>query len=426
MSAVKLIGWLVRKDLRVFFADRNGALMAFVLPVLLASLISMLFAGRSRTGTVELLVVDQDQGPATRALVAALDSEASLVVIEVPLDEARRRIERGQAGVALVLPVGTSQALRPSRLFVGEPVAVTLLNDPSRDIEAELVAGLFQRTEIQESARGLGTTSGRLALLEDLSPSANGAWTAVLAAATALAKSDDATGKATGTPAQGAPAKGGMQLPLTLVPTPVVAAGSDAGYNSYAHNFAGMLCMFMLFLAQDLARTLLQERASGVLVRTRLAASRPLVPLIAIASSTTLLGLTLTGVVFGVGIAIFGIELRGGIVAFVTMALAISIFAGGFAVLLAGLARSEKQVSAIGTAVVLLSSFIGGAWYPRFMMPEWLQRVSSAVPTSWATDGLAAATWRGLPLTSALLPAGLLALTGALFIAIGKWRFRWE
>jgi len=244
----------------------------------------------------------------------------------------------------------------------------------------------------------------------------------LLAAATLLAKSE-----VTSTPAPAsAPATNVMKMPLTLVRTSVVAAGPAADYNSYAHNFAGMLCMFILFLSQDMARTLLQERASGVLVRTRLAASRPRLPLVAMATSTTLLGLLLTAVVFTVAIGVFGVQLRGGVIAFVIMALALAIFAGGVAVLLAGLARSEKQVSAIGTGVILLSSFIGGAWYPRFLMPDWLQQVSAAVPTSWATDGFAAATWRGLPLDAVLVPAGFLIATGIAFIALGTWRFRWD
>jgi len=148
---LRIIGWLVRKDLRVFFADRNGALMAFVLPVLLASLIGMLFAARTKASTVDLLVVDQDGTAATRELIATLDHEEALKVIEVPLDVARQRIEHGDAAVALVLPTGTAAAMRPSRLFIGESLAVTLLNDPSRDIEAELVGGLFQRAQIESS-----------------------------------------------------------------------------------------------------------------------------------------------------------------------------------------------------------------------------------------------------------------------------------
>lgn len=426
MSRLRTIGWLVRKDLRVFFSDRNGALMAFALPVLLASLIGMLFAARSKAGTVDLLVVDQDGAAGTRELIATLEREEALKVSEVSLEVARKRIEHGDAGVALVLPSGTAAALRPSRLFLGEPLAVTLLNDPSRDIEAELVVGLFQRAQVEAAMRVLDTPEGRLALLGDLGGAVSGGWSPLLAAATALTKDEVARRPAEpANPSANATASA-MKLPLALVRSSVVAAGPAADYNSYAHNFAGMLCMFILFLSQDMARTLLQERTSGVLVRTRLAATRARVPLIAMATSTTLLGLLLTAVVFAVAIAVFGVELRGGLVAFGIMALALAIFAGGVAVLLAGLARSEKQVTAIGTGVILLSSFVGGAWYPRFLMPDWLQQISNAVPTSWATDGFAAATWRGLPLDAVLVPAALLVATGVAFIAIGSWRFRWE
>lgn len=413
---MKVIGWLVRKDLGVFFADRNGALMTFAVPVLLASLIGMLFAGREKAGTVDLLVVDEDQGAAAKALVAALDREAALAVHEATAAEARARVAAGKASVALVLPRGVGAALTPSHLFMGEPFGATLWFDPSREVEAELVAGLFQKVQMEEAAKGLADPAGRVKLFEDLRGTSRGAWSLLLEQALSLSQREAAG------PADGA----GMKPPLALDKQPVIAAGPAEGYNSYAHSFAGMLCMFLLFLSQDMAKGLLEERRTGVLLRTRLARVRPIVPLVAMAGATTVLGLILSAAVYAVGIVVFGIEVHGGALALGAVLVAQALFAGGFAVLLAGIGRSERQVQAWGMAAILLMSFVGGAWYPRFMMPDWLQSVATALPTSWATDGLAASTWRGLPLSAALVPALVLVCFAAAATAIGAWRFRWE
>ena len=69
---------------------------------------------------------------------------------------------------------------------------------------------------------------------------------------------------------------------------------------------------------------------------------------------------------------------------------------------------------------------LGGAWVPSFVFPEWLQKLSLFVPTRWAVDGLDATTWRGLGLSSAMVPT--LALLGftALFTVISLARFRWQ
>lgn len=415
------IGWLVRKDLGLFFADRNGALMAFVLPVLLASLIGMLFSPRAEVGRVDLLVVDEDGGPATAALAGALDAEAAIAVERTSLEDARARLASGRSSVALWLPRGASQALVPSRHFIGEAGSATLLYDPSRHIEVELVFGFLQRAQLLEAARRLESPEARVELLRDLAPKVDGAWAPILDLALVQARAEAERERA-------APERSTsvLKMPLAVERQAIVAAGSGAGYDSYAHNFAGMLCMFLLFLAQDMAKGLIAERRAGVLVRTRLSSARPLVPLLATAISTTLLGLLLTAVVFTVAITVFDVELRGGLGAFVVVAGAYALFGGAFAALLAGLARTDKQVSAVGTAAILIVSFVGGAWYPRFMMPEWLQEVSAVLPTTLATEGFAAATWRGLPLEHALAPAAALLAWAIGCVALGVWRFRWD
>lgn len=59
-------------------------------------------------------------------------------------------------------------------------------------------------------------------------------------------------------------------------------------------------------------------------------------------------------------------------------------------------------------------------------MPGWLQTIGLALPTSWATHGLAAMTWRGLPLQSASVPTLILLAFAVVAGVIGARRFRWE
>jgi ABC-2 type transport system permease protein len=45
---------------------------------------------------------------------------------------------------------------------------------------------------------------------------------------------------------------------------------------------------------------------------------------------------------------------------------------------------------------------LGGAWVPSFLFPDWVQKITVAVPTRWAIDGLDAMTWRGLGMDAAV------------------------
>lgn len=429
--------WLVVKDLRVFLADRNGALMTVVVPVALAALLGMLFAPRSSAGSIEVAVADQDGGPRVAAMVAALDASDAVEVLHMTEEEARRGVASGDTSVALVVPAGSSDKLRPANLFAGEQGEVTLLYDPSRQVEASLVGGLLMKVQMETAAQGFTDPTEVKALFGELrtavevskltggGPSA--AWLPVIDQALQVVDTEVSADEATAGPSGGASEeKGGMRAPLAVHSQELTAAGPATGYNSYAHTFSGMLCMFLLFMAQDMAKNLAQERSGGSLVRLRVSLAAPWQVLAGLALSTAVVALVISAAVYGVGMAVFHIQVLGSWTGFLAVIVAQALLAGSFALMLCGIARSERLIGSIGSAVILGFSFVGGAWFPRFLMPEWLQTVGRAIPTSWATDGLAAMTWRGLPLGDGLLATGALLAFAALFAAIGTWRFRWE
>jgi len=75
---------------------------------------------------------------------------------------------------------------------------------------------------------------------------------------------------------------------------------------------------------------------------------------------------------------------------------------------------------------VLGMTLLGGAWFPSFLMPRWVQTVSLAIPSRWALDGFDAMTWRGFGLSAALIPSLMLLGFAAAFGAFAFARFRWE
>ena len=215
-------------------------------------------------------------------------------------------------------------------------------------------------------------------------------------------------------------------MPIAISKESVLAESNTDGYNTYSHNFAGMLCMFLMFWALDAGKELIQERDSGVLLRIR---STPVGighVLTARAISAMVVALGMTVGVYGLGMIVFDVEVLGSILGFLLVLLAQAFFIGGMAVLLAGVGRTERQVTNLGGFVVLIMSFLGGAWMPSFVLPEWVQGVAQVLPSYWSTQGLAAMTWRGLPLESAWLPAGILAFQGLVCALIGWRAYRWN
>ncbi|MEZ4473098.1 MAG: ABC transporter permease [bacterium] len=410
------------KELRLFAADRTGALLTVVIPVLLAALTGMLFAPSKSKG-MDVLVV-HGPGPRVEAVVADLKAADGLRVEVVDEASARERVGRGKSAIALIFPPDADALLTPSAAFSGAELTIRMLRDPSRELEGSFTQGLLFQALMTRLARGFTDPAQLRALLAqqraEVAKAPGGLpWGIFL---------DAADGLVAGLGAQQAAGGGGgeLHLPFKVQEELVGMGDGPASYHSYAHTFAGMLCMFLLFMAQGQAKRLVEERHEGTLVRLRMTPVPRWQLLGGVGLATAGIAVLISVAVYAAGMALFAIPVRGPVVGFVAVLLGQAVFVGGFALLLAGLGRTTRQIESLGTFAVLVMAFTGGAWLPSFLMPDWLKAIGLGLPTRWATDGLAAMTWRGLDLGEGLVAAGVLVAFGVVMAAVGRWRFRWE
>ena len=64
--------------------------------------------------------------------------------------------------------------------------------------------------------------------------------------------------------------------------------------------------------------------------------------------------------------------------------IALSFAATALGMLLVSIFTSENAVSPVVTLVALIGSALGGAWFPLFLMPDWVQQLSKITINSWA------------------------------------------
>ncbi len=94
--------------------------------------------------------------------------------------------------------------------------------------------------------------------------------------------------------------------------------------------------------------------------------------------------------------------------------------------LLVSLVRTRAQINPVVSLVVLVTSAIGGAWWPLFLEPTWLQQLAKISITAWAMEGLNGSMLLGkgfmdvLPDILGLLAYGLICLV----IALRLFRFQ--
>ncbi|HEY1147434.1 MAG TPA: ABC transporter permease, partial [Pseudoduganella sp.] len=99
---------LVRKDLILYVNDKRALMLNLLMPIVLAAFFGSLFggSGESKTGKIDIAVVQQDQSAIGQKIADGLKADANLRVHELALAEAQAQVRNGKLPVAVVIPEG--------------------------------------------------------------------------------------------------------------------------------------------------------------------------------------------------------------------------------------------------------------------------------------------------------------------------------
>jgi ABC-2 type transport system permease protein len=419
---------LVRKDLILFLSDRRALLVNLVLPILMAAFFGYLFggSGASKGGTIKVALVQQDAGEVGARIAAALQADATLQITAMDAAQARQAVAKGGQKAAIVIPAGFGEAAGAALFGAGDKPAIELLYDPSEQAVLAMVKGLLTQQVMQvvsaemfDGKAGQAFTDKSLKALQQQAASDpdGAALKDMLGSVKRFQERPQASAKAP----QGA--KGGLSMPFTTNDKQVSSGPQQAGYNGYAHSFAGMGVQFILFLGIDMGIGILLARRSGIWNRLLAAPVTLTTVLLARAVSAAIISLCLLGVMFAFAVAVFGVHITN-LAGFLGVAICFALLTASFGLLIAAFGKTPEAARGISIFFTLIMVMLGGAWVPSFMFPAWVQKLTVAVPTRWAIDGLDAMTWRALGIDAAgVAMAALLGFT-LLFAVLAITKFK--
>jgi ABC-2 type transport system permease protein len=423
---------LVRKDILLFLSDRRAVIVAFAVPIAIGSFIGAVTNGAGRRDEplrIKIALVDLDGSTISKAIVTGAQGDKNLNVAVIGTDEARDQVRKGEVAVAVIIPRDFGDGAGRA-FFRGASVQkpeMEVLFDPSRAVEVGMVRGILTQHVMESVSREMfsGQSGSRFAdeALKNLDaapipPDRKRLLKEMLSGVQRYYRDSTSASAAGGT-------GGVFSMPYT-VREEEVTSGSRVPYNGYAHAFAGMGIQFLLFAALNMGIEMLVERQRGLWRRLRSAPVSRYVLLGARATSATVISLATLLVSFGFAMIVFGVRIEGSLVGFAMVAVACSMMAATFGLLVAALGRTPGTARGVSTLAVLLMVMLGGAWFPTFLFPKWVQNITVVVPARWAVDGLDATTWRGLGLSSAVAPTLALLGFAAAFAFVTVTRFRWE
>jgi ABC-2 type transport system permease protein len=421
---------LVRKDLQLFFSDRRAVIVSFVVPIVIASFFgSIMGSNNKEPAPIAIGIVDEDGSTISKALTTAAQGDKRVGVAIAGRDDAKGRVREGKLTVAVVIPAGFGEQSGRALFSGAAKPELQLLVDPSRGAEVALVRGILTEHTMQAVTRDMFGGKGGRQIVDETLRQVDGFGMPPAQAQllkemlTTVRRFYDSSPQRDGGGGGGGGV--GFSMPYTLREEAVTARDLVA-FNAYAHAFAGMGIQFLLFASTNLGIAMLLERQRGLWKRLRSAPLSRGVLLGAKIVSGAIVSLLTLLISFAFAMAMFGVRISGSPLGFVLVAAACSIMSATFGLLVAALGKTEASARGVAILAVLLMVMLGGAWVPTFIFPGWLQRLTVVIPVRWAVDGLDAVTWRGLGLSSALMPTLTLLAFAAVFGTIALARFRWE
>lgn len=138
------------------------------------------------------------------------------------------------------------------------------------------------------------------------------------------------------------------------------------------------------------------------------------------------IGLISLAVMFIVAITVFKLNIVGNYLELALFLILGIITILGIGLALGGWAKNERQVAPLANIIVFPMMFLSGTFFPRFLMPEWLQNVSAFLPLTPIIDGIRLIATEGKHLIDILPQVGLVGLWAIVIYAIAFKVFRWE
>jgi len=109
------------------------------------------------------------------------------------------------------------------------------------------------------------------------------------------------------------------------------------------------------------------------------------------------------------------------------LTIGVALCATGLGLAIASVSSTEKQISSLGSVVILIMGLVGGCMLPRVLMPHVLQQIGLAVPHGWALDGYYTLLVRkGAGFADVAKQIAAIYGFAFLFIAFGVRRFRFD
>ncbi|SYX86064.1 ABC transporter permease [Paenibacillus alvei] len=339
-----MITSFTRKEIQLLLKEKGTFFWLILMPIIFIVVFASVF-GNMGNSSITLNYVDQDQSPASKAIVASLAKVQGFQLkedTEHTLDQQITSIRDGKQSSLLLIPQGFEASMKSGK----GSAEMTLYRDENDNTSTAPIKAVLGR--IVDEQRQVSTA-------EQLA------------------------------------AKGiqGEEMKQIFTPPFVVKEQMEnvVPVDMVSQVVPGYTVMFVFFIIISMVRRFIRDKESGMTARLCSTPMKPLNYLVGMWVPYIIVVLFQSTVLLAFGHFVYGMQL-GDVLAIALVVAALGICVTGLGLFVSLIAKGENQGLAITQLIALGGAMIGGLWFPHEMMPKFMQTIGQLLPQYWAQDAL--------------------------------------
>ncbi|RMF95173.1 MAG: ABC transporter permease [Candidatus Schekmanbacteria bacterium] len=355
---------IIIKELKLLVRDKTSLILMTAVPIVVISVAGLALSGLyGRAGTnvkIYLPIADNDKREFSAILPEMLKKSGFFNVEIVSEEDAYRLVkDDNKAAAAIIIPEGFSR----NCISAGTP-SIKLITDPAKALEISTIRSALKEFELRLSlAIGKLKTmrSSTLPLLLSLNPSL-------------IEK------KVRNLIEQGAKTSISIEeVNLTEI---------KKNLSSFDQNVPGFSIMFAMFgMLYGFSESIFKERDEDNTMRRFLSSPAGFSSLLyGKLISKIITGFIQMMILFGFGYFVFDMSLGNSILGLSIAILGISFSSASIGLLVSSVSNTKEQARSLGTLTILTLAGLGGCWWPLFIEPAWMQKLSLLAMPAWGMN----------------------------------------
>lgn len=353
---------------RRFFRDRLSIFFGILFPLIFLFVFGGIF-GKNSSTSFHVAVINQSKSSVAAQLVTSLKKQQSIKadINQYSLEDATTKMVRSQLDATIILPKDFGAVTDGQQLPSGQAtVYYTQNNAQAGQTLSAILGGVFQS----------------------------------------------------------------MNQSLTGAVEPFTVKGEQINKNSltsFDYTFAGLLGFSLLGIGIFGPINVFPElKKQGILRRLSTTPLRVWQYFTSTAISQCVIGLISIAIMFAVAATVFDLTVVGNVFVLAAFIIFGIVQILGIGLAIGGWAKNERQAAPLSNIIVFPMMFLSGTFFPRFLMPQFLQTVSNYLPLTPVIDGIRYIVNEGYGLSQLGPQLALMAVWTVVVYFIAFRLFRWE